>query len=97
MKNDNRFVRFLNAARRGAPKDAPEPPLGFATRVAAHWISRGAPHDALFAWERLTRWGLASALVVCFTVFLVSYDSLKPRSNPSALDVFAGLAEEDFL
>ncbi|MBM3848352.1 MAG: hypothetical protein FJ405_18965 [Verrucomicrobia bacterium] len=97
MNKDDRFERFLNAARRGAPKGSPELRTGFATRVAARWASRGTSPDGLIVWERLTRWGLAAGMAVCFAILLASSDSLKPSSNPSALEVFAGLVDEDLL
>jgi hypothetical protein len=96
MKNDDgRFERFLDLARRGRPAEVPESRFGFATRVAARWAAHDARPDALVVWERLTRWGLAGALAVCLTVFLVSRDSLQARETPSALDAFAGFTEED--
>ena len=98
MKNDDgRFERFLDLARRGRPAETPEPRFGFATRVAARWAAHDARPDALIVWERLTRWGLAGALAVCITVFLVSRESLQARQTSTALDVFAGLTEEDDL
>jgi hypothetical protein len=95
--NDDKFERFLERARRGRPAEAPEPPFGFATRVAARWAAQGASSDPLLVWERLTRWGLAGALAVCLAVLAVGRDSLRAQSTPNALEALAGLdADEDF-
>lgn len=62
------------AARRAAGKGlAPasvEPlPVGLATRVAALWASTPGTGEWEL-WDRVTRWGLAFALVVCVAAFL---------------------------
>jgi hypothetical protein len=95
MKKDNRrFERFLDLARRGRPAETELPRFGFATRVAARWASESSP-DPIFVWERLTRWGLAAACAVFLTTFVVSRNALQAPSAPSALEAFAGFVEED--
>jgi hypothetical protein len=97
MTNDERrFERLLELARRGRPVETPEPRFGFATRVAARWASSSPANDALFVWERLTRWGLAGALAVCLTVLAFSRDTLRAGStSASALETLAGLEMDD--
>jgi hypothetical protein len=95
MKKPNRrFERFLDLARQGRPAETESPPFGFATRVAARWAS-GPPGDPIFVWERLTRWGVAVACAVFLTTLAVSRKSFETPSAPTALEAFAGLADEE--
>lgn len=43
-------------------------PVGLATRVAARWVSAPVPGEWEL-WDRVTRWGLGLAVVVCLVAF----------------------------
>lgn len=73
---DERFQRYLTAARRGRPEVEPSMPYGFATRVAALWAARSRREDPWSLWERLARYG---ALVVAALVLALAL-APAPRS-----------------
>ena len=43
-------------------------PMGLATRVAARWAATPVPGEWEL-WDRVTRWGLGLAVVVCVVAF----------------------------
>lgn len=88
MKDEKGLDRLIALARRGRTAKQDEAPLGFATRVASRALSARRP-DALFVWERLARWGVAIAIVLCILTTAFHQRSTKQ----SALADFAGLTE----
>jgi hypothetical protein len=71
---DKSWARLARLAAQ-APPDAPDLPLGFATRTAAAWVA--SPSEGFFAsLERLTWRGLGVALVILGGCAAFGYDSL---------------------
>ena len=84
----NRFERVMALARKsegaraGMKPEGVEPlPLGFSTRVAALWASKPVP-DEWDLWDRVSRWGLGLALVVCVAAFLFRGSEPEPPPTP---------------
>lgn len=96
--NSEDLKKLMARARRGRSKvPVDEPSFGFATRVAARWAGwkKETGSDALQAWERLARWGLAGALAVCLGVFAAGRPDAQTGEEPSAIEAFAGFVEEE--
>jgi hypothetical protein len=88
---DNNLQRLINLARRGRERSAAEaePPFGFATRIAARALA-GPREDSLALLDRMARWSLALAVLVCVATAV----TLERReASSSALADFAGLNE----
>lgn len=75
--------RLIGAARKARPSPAPfldlDPPIGFATRVAAFWSAR--PEEKTILFERIAWRGLVCAVLVCTATALArrsaaSFDSV---------------------
>jgi anti-sigma-K factor RskA len=88
--NDERFDKFLAAARRGRPSEEPPVRFGFVTRVAARGLSLARREDPLALWERLARWGAALTAVSCLAAAVVLHE----RSTPDPLAELAGAETE---
>jgi hypothetical protein len=82
----NALQKLLTSARKACqpppPADPAEPPLGFATRVAALWRARqGGPRRADL-WERCSWWGAGASIAIC--LILIVHHAVQPE--PDALD-----------
>lgn len=62
-------ARRADAAPVQAAPDEPVP-VGLATRVAARWAATPVPGEWEL-WDRVTRWGLGLAVVVCVAAFFM--------------------------
>jgi hypothetical protein len=70
-----------------------ELPVGFATRVAAQWAS--APQSGEWElWDRVTRWGLGLAVVVCVVAFAMRPSELDRDLTPFDQMVMGPVGEE---
>ncbi len=82
---ENRWSQVAAAARRGMPVESSEAPLGFATRVVAHWQSRPALSLVSLwqgqAWRALK---LAMALLLAAFLFGAVVDLEQPATPPLA-------------
>ena len=82
--NKQTLQKLILAARKAHTPQAPlatqEAPLGFSTRVAAHWAATRERSSWGDLWERLCWWGASASLAVCLLAFV--NHSLQPDPNP---------------
>jgi hypothetical protein len=75
---EQRWKMGLEAARLAAPSESDEEPLGFATRVVAHWQAHPEPSLALL-WQRLALRILGAMAVILIS--LAAYDAFSLDSD----------------
>ncbi len=79
------------AGRRARPAESAEAPLGFATRVVAHWQSQPAPSLlSLWQWHA---WRVLKVVVVLLIATL-AVDAAVELAEPSAPPLVAPAVEE---
>jgi|GEM_PF-5725822 len=90
-RGGDRLEEVLALARQAARRADASPaetasvaelPVGFATRVAARWASTPVPGEWEL-WDRVTRWGVGVAVVVCLVAF-----AMRPSESDRDLTPF---------
>lgn len=73
---EQKWNRLVQLARKAPAEAEPEMPLGFATRVVAHWQPAAAP-SLWTVWEKLSGRMLAASCALMIVCGLASYNVLR--------------------
>ncbi len=75
---EQRWQKGVEAARKAAPAPSDEAPLGFATRVVAHWQAQPEPPLA-WLWQQLALRVLG--VMALILISLAAYDAISMGSD----------------
>jgi hypothetical protein len=88
---ESRWKIGVAAARSDLPRDEPQAPFGFATRVVARWQAAPAP-SLIAVWQRLA-WRVLGGVAMALAAMLAIDVAFSPQDDPLTPDVADTVSE----